>query len=327
MLCKRIFISGGFAYDKESLKTTYYKSVEAIDNNSGVKFPSLPDKRADHCMVIDNDKRLMVCGGSVTPYRFKTDRECLILDGTWKFHSYLTRNRKGAIGITMPNGIYILGGWNSSETSDFLEKGSSTWIQGPKIPVVLKGFSQNCKYYRYGEAVSKEEFIIITMYIDRGNSTTRRVFSIKKFNVITQEWTRIEVKLGLGESCKNIFSSICPNSILRPTMDKFLPGLRGNKTIQIGVIIVKGVLKVMAIRDKNLATEWENANLIRKPIQEPKNGLTVTGVGFCSLLNTKLESMPSTLREHQDITIPALPKNNNVFRISVKSPIISARRY
>ena len=103
-------------------------------------------------------------------------------------------------------------------------------------------------------------------------------------------------------------------------MDKFLPGLRGNKTIQIGVIIVKGVLKVMAIRDKNLATEWENANQIRKPIQKPKNGLTVTGVGFCSLLNTKLEAMPSALLEDQNIAIqniaiPVHPKRKKVFKI------------
>ena len=260
-----------------------------MDSNSVIKFPSLPDTRVDHCMVINNDRQLMVCGGSVSPYRFKSDRECLILDGTWKCHSYLSGKRLGAIGITMPNGIYIFGGWDSPMTSDFLAKGSSNWIRGPEIRVKLEFLPFNCKYYRYGEAVSKEDLIIITTFIERGNVTSKRIFSIDKFNIITEKWTHTEVMLGLGEPCKSVFSTICPNSIFRHTMDKFLPGLRGDKILQIGVVNVNGVRKVLAFRDKNLVEEWENVNQDWKSIQEPKNGRT--SAGFCSLLNTKLSLM------------------------------------
>ena len=298
MLQKRIFISGG----KKSLKSwkmPYDRNVEAFDANgidSVFKFPFLPDIRVDHCMVVNNDRQLMVCGGLVIPHRFKSDKECLILDGTWKFHSYLTKNRIGAIGITMPNGIYIFGGRHSPMTSDFLAKGSCTWVVGPEIPTdssvdtEFKSLPANCKYDVYGEAVSSEELILITTFILKGELTTDRVFSVRKFNVITQEWTYREEKILLGYSCKSVLNSVCrvcPKSTFCTIIDKVIPGFRAKKNHQVGVIRIKEKQKILAFRDKQCVKEWDDAKKDWKSIPEPK--CTRTSIGFCSLLNTKLE--------------------------------------
>ena len=86
-----------------------------------------------------------------------------------------TNFRIGAVGVQMPNGIYMFGGNKSPNTSEFLQNNSTIWQQGPDIPYLyssLISFGSNFlkrltmlpmefDYNAKGHAISKTELILI----------------------------------------------------------------------------------------------------------------------------------------------------------------------
>ena len=73
--------------------------------------------------------------------------------GEWKNHSQLSDSRQNSIGITMPNGVYLFGGWQkpferrhiskkenreelvpySTISSELLPRDQGEWIMGPSL--------------------------------------------------------------------------------------------------------------------------------------------------------------------------------------------------
>ena len=136
--------------------------------------PDLPTSIYGQNLVITSgDFQVLHCGGfNNTNYL----RSCLALDVVakkWVSHSHLTKYRYAATSVTMPNGVYILGGEDSPSTTDFLPKSSQEWIQGPIIPD--DGLHQGCSV-----RISDTEFVLIGGY-----HTWDRVV---KFNIETSEW-------------------------------------------------------------------------------------------------------------------------------------------
>ena len=136
--------------------------------------PQLPTSIYGQNLVITSgDFQVLHCGGfNNTNYL----RSCLALDVVakkWVSHSHLTKYRYAATSVTMPNGVYILGGEDSPSTTDFLPKSSQEWIQGPIIPD--DGLHQGCSV-----RISDTEFVLIGGY-----HTWDRVV---KFNIESSEW-------------------------------------------------------------------------------------------------------------------------------------------
>ena len=91
------------------------------------------------------------CGGVAN-----NRRKCITYEKNlkkWIHHSSLKKKRVGASAVTLPEGVYILGGFDAPFTSEILPKGSKNWIKGPAIPVKT---IQSCAV-----AISNTQFAII----------------------------------------------------------------------------------------------------------------------------------------------------------------------
>jgi len=109
-------------------------STEVV-GNTACMLPDLPENRELHSTAFTADGLLLTIGGDVL--------SVLVMDfasQTWNSHSYLDTDRNLASAVTMPDGIYLLGGSegeNQKDTSSFLPTGSSQWETGPSLPSAL----------------------------------------------------------------------------------------------------------------------------------------------------------------------------------------------
>ena len=90
-------------------------------------------------MAMTPDGTILSCGG-----RDNNVKDCLTYDTNileWTIHSSLNKQRMAASSVTLPNGVYILGGINEALSSEILPKGSTDWIDGPTLPMKVK---QSC---------------------------------------------------------------------------------------------------------------------------------------------------------------------------------------
>ena len=146
--------------------TIGYTKIEFLGNeNLTIKFPR---SSTFGPTVIVHKSELMVIAATY----------CFIFEnGSWIHHSSLSTDRRNAIVVSMPRGIYVFGGHYSPYTSEFLPNGQIKWQEGPKIPEPgiqwLGG---------YGAPISSNELIIII-----GCFT-----NVMKLNIDSQEWTNVE---------------------------------------------------------------------------------------------------------------------------------------
>ena len=161
-------ISGGIKLNEETEElnlTKVFKTIGASKRHLP-NFPEYNDR--ERSLVTTNNGEILSCGAQ--------SRQCLILKNrAWVKHSTLKSVRIGAVGIQMPNGIYMFGGNKSPYTSEFLPNGSTVWQQGPEIPYFfssLLSFGSNflnrlsmlpfeCDYKAKGHAISSTELILI----------------------------------------------------------------------------------------------------------------------------------------------------------------------
>ena len=69
--------------------------------------PNYPLQNYRNSLVVMNDGNILAIGGRVT-------KNCFILtENSWKHHSTLSKFRNCGVAVTMPNGVYVFGGYNS----------------------------------------------------------------------------------------------------------------------------------------------------------------------------------------------------------------------
>ena len=119
-------------------------------------------------MVITNNNELMIFGGVDSDECYK------LVKDSWKKQNPLTRKRKYAVAIVMPNGIYVFGGYHSPNTSDFLPNGHNEWQEGPAV------LDPGIKY-GHGVAISQTELLLVG---DRFSDSR-----MLKFNIESKKWT------------------------------------------------------------------------------------------------------------------------------------------
>ena len=165
-----VLILGGYNHAK------MLDSSEVFFANDACHVPSLPngENPGNSLLLTTGDHKVLTCGG-----RHNSDctKICLVLDvqnGHWTNHSHLMYPRYYSIGISMPEGNYVFGGYGSPKTSDFLPKFSNTWKVGPSIP--SKGIFEGC-----GLRISNHEIILIGGYSS--------VNVVIKYNTQTNGWT------------------------------------------------------------------------------------------------------------------------------------------
>jgi len=162
---KVILINGG--WNGENV----LNSTEILGGSLPCKVPNLPEMREFNKNVFTADGSVLVVGGDV--------QSVLVLDvgsDLWRVHSYLDIDRYKFTAVSMPDGVYVLGGYIDEEhldTSSYLPTGSFQWESGPTIP---GGSSDSCVV-----AISETKFGIIG-----GKPDTSRV---SEYDIETGEWT------------------------------------------------------------------------------------------------------------------------------------------
>ena len=163
-----ILISGGIKVNEKTGDLNHTKMSYTI-GASKVRLPNFPEynERERSFMTLNNGE-ILSCG--------EENKLCFVLkDQSWILHSTMNEARIGAVGIQMPNGIYMFGGNKSPNTSEFLPNNSTTWQQAPDIPYFISSlisFGSNlltrmsmlpldCNYKVRGHAISKTELILI----------------------------------------------------------------------------------------------------------------------------------------------------------------------
>lgn len=146
-----IILTGG--NDGSSWNQGAHQEVETLGGPCAVTIPDLSYPRRAHLTLTTADGEVLTCGGD-------SDYSCVSLttkeDNTvlWSPHSTLDSIRWYASSVTLPAGVFILGGYKTETTSSFLPTGDTTWRPGPDIP--HGGSDSGCAV-----AVSDTSFLLI----------------------------------------------------------------------------------------------------------------------------------------------------------------------
>ena len=132
---------------------------------------------------------VLVCGGS-------DQLDCLTLDTDrqeWRHHSVMNVRRYISAAVAMPDGVYVLGGLGSMESSSFLPHGYSEWEQGPGMP-------RSGNYDACAVKISETSFLLIGGY-----PSTKQVaqFYTDTWPTWYLAWPELEVER-YGHSCARI---------------------------------------------------------------------------------------------------------------------------
>ena len=140
-----IIITGG--NDGSSWNQGAHSEVEVIGDCNTV-LPDLSYPRRAHLTLTTADGLVLTCGGD-------SDYSCVMLTlDTWSPHSTLDSIRWYSSSVTLPSGVYILGGYKTETTSSYLATGSTEWVPGPDIP--HGGSDSGCAV-----AISATKFLLI----------------------------------------------------------------------------------------------------------------------------------------------------------------------
>ena len=174
-----LIVSGG------RTRTEHFTSnVEVIFGDLGTKqLPNLPKEIIGSSMVL-HDGALLLCGGR------NNWQKCLQLNhGIWTEHSTLNEERFRHSAVTTQTATFIFGGVDSdsSETYEYLPKGSTTWLMG-KTEIPGYGFMGGCAI-----AVKSDQEI----WLIGGYRTEKRILS---FNVNDHTFKQLTFQLNVERS-------------------------------------------------------------------------------------------------------------------------------
>ena len=131
-----IIVSGGKNDDDGEWKTL--ASVEVIrEDGTTCSLPDLPEPREEH-----SQSGLLSCGG----YHDNVRTTCTeFASGEWTPSHNLTEDRKTHTSWNAPDGIILLGGWSSPNTSELL----SSYTSSTTLSFDL---TYKTRYYNYSES-------------------------------------------------------------------------------------------------------------------------------------------------------------------------------
>ena len=158
------------------------------------RIPLLDKAVRHHNLVLTSSgDTLLNCGGVIqhsSSYHENTN-DCYRLNTVrqlWEKHSTLTRYRINSTSLTMPDGVYVLGGEFDEHTrrsTDFLPKGQSSWQVGPMIhdfmDYTVQGFVDGCAV-----KISPTEFLLIG-----GRGSENRVFHYDTIDKHFSRWRQL----------------------------------------------------------------------------------------------------------------------------------------
>ena len=125
-----------------------------------------------HSSFVTPDDILMTCG------RYRLSKSCFSYkNNSWEPHSTLLEEREHSPPVSLPMGVFLIGGTgvSSSDTTEFLPKGSSTWTTGPVPP---NGAFGSCAV-----AIGDTQFLLI------GGDPFEKPDQVIHYNTGTQSWT------------------------------------------------------------------------------------------------------------------------------------------
>ena len=165
-------------------------SVEVIsdDARNNIQLPDLPETITWSSMINHNGV-ILLCGGE------NNGQTCLKMEEKgWNHHSNLKQKRSGASVVATNTATFIFGGFDSKDTYEYLEQGSSSNWQEGKATIPGYGFRRGCAI-----ALSDEEVWLIG-----GLDTESRIMS---FNTTSHMFK--EEKIQLNENRQNRFAHRC----------------------------------------------------------------------------------------------------------------------
>ena len=121
---------------------SFVSTTEVFPATSGCSPPSLPGKRADHTTFLTAEDQPMIatCGG------VGGLSSCLVLNtstGQWEENRMgpLLQKRWSHAAVTLAGHVHLIGGLgssSSSSTTEILLADSTTWEQGPPLPIKMR---------------------------------------------------------------------------------------------------------------------------------------------------------------------------------------------
>ena len=172
-----ILLTGGCVdatYDNRNYTGLFLSSTEVLSNSCPV--PSLPLPLLGHATVLTADGLILTCGGEEDG--FNDNIFCFVLDtrtDTWLYHSNLHRPRGLFSYVSLPLGVYLLGGEGEREetSSSFLPTGSTQWQDGPTL---RNGVFGSCAF-----PISDSSFLVI------GGAPDPK--QVEEFDTLTNSWS------------------------------------------------------------------------------------------------------------------------------------------
>lgn len=131
-------VTGGLGENYGFLNSS---ELQLLGGTSSCEIPNLPDPVHGHVTFVTGDGFLASCSGTTSTE--EATNKCLVLDigsGAWEESpsklSNLEDSLTGATTVTLPVGVYIIGGHLNirKRSTSFLPAGSSEWQDGPEIP-------------------------------------------------------------------------------------------------------------------------------------------------------------------------------------------------
>jgi len=121
----------------------------------GCSVPSMESSRFGHVTFLTQDThpRIATCGG----WDGEPKKDCLVLrNGGWLGGELddLPEDRYFSASARLDAGVFILGGWNTQNSSVFLRENSNNWEEGPQLPVEMK-------YGPCAAPISAHSFLIV----------------------------------------------------------------------------------------------------------------------------------------------------------------------
>ena len=137
-----LFLTGGYNGN------SYLSSTEVFSPTANCSPPSLPGERSLHTtfLTAGDEPVVATCGGDIGGGNYLSS--CLVLDastGQWEENRIgsLLQERYFHAAVTLDQVVFVIGGYGSSvpsstgSTTELLRAGSSSWEQGPPLPVEM----------------------------------------------------------------------------------------------------------------------------------------------------------------------------------------------